>query len=235
MASAGVIDDYVTGLSRTLRGPRGPKLDMVTEARDSLLDTAEALEGDGLDRAEAERIAVEEFGPISEIAPGYQEGLSISAGRRLACLLFLSVPLTSLMWSLIWYVIPTDPTAYATWPGWFVPVARGLDILQLSGGALSGVALVALGRGLRRIRRPRLVTRSLAVLVYVMLPITFMLSAALMYGSHHPEGFSTHPLFVGVMLVSSASWLLQLYCATRCLRLTRREPVTPRLTGPVTA
>ncbi|MEV6868136.1 permease prefix domain 1-containing protein [Streptosporangium subroseum] len=235
MTSAGVIDDYVTGLSHTLRGPRGPKLDMITEARDSLLDTAEALEGEGLDRAEAERIAVEEFGPIDEIAPGYQEGLSISAGRRLACLLFLSVPLTSLLWSLIWRVLPDDPTAYATWPGWFVPVARGLDVLQLSGGALSGIALVALGRGLRRIRRPRLVTRSLAVLVYVMLPATLMLSAALTYGSHHPEGFSTHPLVIVVILTSSASWLLQLYCATRCMRLTRREPATARLKDAVTA
>jgi hypothetical protein len=234
MASAGVIDDYLTGLSRTLEGPRGPKLDMVTEARDSLLDTAEALEGEGLNRAEAERVAVEEFGPISEIAPGYQESLSISAGRRLACLFFLSVPLVSLMWNLIWHVLPADPTAYATWPGWFVPVARGLDILQLSGGVLSGVALVALGRGLRRVRRPRLVTRSLAVLIYAMMPITLMLGLALMYGSNNPEGFFTHPLVIGVLLTTSVSWLLQLYCATRCLRITRREPVTTRLTDPVT-
>jgi hypothetical protein len=235
MTSAGVIDDYVTGLSHTLRGPRRPKLDMITEARDSLLDTAEALEGEGLDRAEAERIAVEEFGPINEIAPGYQEGLSISAGRRLACLLFLSVPLTSLMWSLIWRVLPTDPTAYATWPVWFVSVARGLDILQLSGGALSGIALVALGRGLRRIRRPRLITRSLAVLVYVTLPVTLALSTALAYGSKQPEGFATHPLVIVVLLTSFMSWLLQLYGATRCMRLTRREPVTTRLQDAVAA
>ena len=108
------------------------------------------------------------------------------------------MPLTSLMWSLIWRVLPADPTAYATWPDWFVPVARGLDVFQLSGGALSGVALVALGRGLRRIRRPRLVTRSLAVLVYVTLPVTLMLSAALDVRLEQPEGFSTHPLVIGV-------------------------------------
>jgi hypothetical protein len=233
MTSAGVIDDYVTGLSRTLRGPRGPKLDIVTEARDSLLDSAEALEGDGLDRASAERVAVEEFGPISEIAPGYQEGLSISAGRRLACLLFLSVPLSTLMWNLIWQTLPADPVAYAAWPDWFVPVARSLDILQLLVGALGGVTLVALGRGLRRIRRPRLVTRSLAVLVWVMLPITLLLGAALMYGSNNPAGLSTYPLAIGAVLMTCTSWLLQLYGATRCLRLTRREPVTAQLADPV--
>ena len=139
------------------------------------------------------------------------------------------------MWSLIWRVLPSDPAAHATWPDWFVPVARGLDVFQLSGGALSGVALVALGRGLRRIRRPRLVTRSLAVLVYVTLPVTLMLSAALMYGSNNSEGFFTHPLLIGVFLATSVSWSMQLYGAARCLRLTRREPVTPRASGPVAA
>jgi hypothetical protein len=73
------------------------------------------------------------------------------------------------------------------------------------------------------------------VLVYVMLPATLMLSAALTYGSHHPEGFSTHPLVIVVLLTSSTSWLLQLYGATRCMRLTRREPVTTRLKDAVTA
>lgn len=225
MADAGVIDDYVTGLRRALRGPRGPKLDLVAEARDSLLDAAEALEHGGLDRAEAERAAVEEFGSIGEIAPDYQEALSISAGRRLAALLFVSVPLTTLLWSLIWRVFPTVPAAHAAWPGWFVPVARGLDILQMLVGVIGGVALLVLGRGLRRIRRPRLVTRSLAMLVWVTLPVTLVLSAALIYGSKGPAGFSGYPPGIGAVLVSCAFWLLQLYGAARCLGVTRRRPV----------
>ncbi|WP_406316286.1 permease prefix domain 1-containing protein [Streptosporangium sp. NBC_01639] len=226
MASAGIIDDYVTELSRALRGPRGAKLDLVTEARDSLVDTAEALEGEGLERAEAERIAVAEFGPISEIAPGYQEDLSISAGRRLAALLFVSVPLTALLWSVIWQIFPIDPVDYATKPGWFVPIARSVDILQMFTGVLGGIALLALGRGLRRIRRPRLVTRGLAVFVWAVFPVMLVLCAALVYGSHGPTGFSGYPLGVGVSLVSYGFMLAQLYGATRCLSITRREPVT---------
>ncbi|GAA4228654.1 hypothetical protein FHR32_008119 [Streptosporangium album] len=227
MARAGIIDDYVTGLSRALRGPKGPKLDLVTEARDSLLDTAEALEAEGLERAEAERVAVEEFGRISEIAPGYQEELSISAGRRLAALLFVSVPLTALMWSVIWKVFPTDPLDYATRPDWFVPVARSVDILQMFTGVLGGIALFALGRGLRRIRRPRLVTRGLAVFVWAMFPVMLVLCAALVYGSHGPTGFSGYPLGVGLTLVSDGFMLAQLYGAAWCLRITRRrEPAT---------
>ncbi|MEV8634500.1 permease prefix domain 1-containing protein [Streptosporangium sp. NPDC051023] len=225
MAEAGVIDDYVTGLSRTLKGPRRPKLDLVTEARDSLLDAAEALEHDGLGRAEAELAAVEEFGSLEEIAPGYQEALSISAGRRLAAVVFVSVPLTTLAWSVVWRFYPEAPAAYAQWPGWYRPVSCGLDVLQLFVGLLGGAALFALGRGLRRIRRPRLVTRALAVLVWTMLPITIGLGLMLMYGYHHPAGLSAYPLSLGAEALSFVFTFTQLYCATRCLTGTRRRPV----------
>ncbi|GAA2855742.1 hypothetical protein GCM10010517_13960 [Streptosporangium fragile] len=224
MASTGVIDDYVTGLGRALRGPRGHKLDMVTEARDSLLDAAEALEGGGLDRAEAERVAVEEFGPISVIAPGYQEALSVAAGRRLAAVLFVTVPLTTLMWSVIWQFFPVAVSEYEARPVWFVPVARGLDILQMLIGLLGGVALFALGRGLRRIRRPLRVTRALALFVWAMQPVVLALSVALMVGSRGPAGFSDYPPGVGMSLVSHALWMVQLYAATRCLRFSRHVP-----------
>ncbi|GAA4192067.1 hypothetical protein GCM10022252_32880 [Streptosporangium oxazolinicum] len=224
MAGTGVIEDYVTGLSRTLRGPRRPKLDMITEARDSLLDTAEALEGGGLRREEAERAAVEEFGSIREIAPGYQEELSNAAGRRLAALLFVSVPLTAIMWSVIWKIFPSAPATYESMPDWFVPVARGVDMLQMFIGVIGGLTLFALRRGLRRIRRPRLVTRALALFVWAMLPVMLVLCGALMYGSRGSADFSGYPPGMGASLVSYAVWLLQLYGAFHCLRVTRREP-----------
>ncbi|MEV4091241.1 permease prefix domain 1-containing protein [Streptosporangium saharense] len=222
MAGAGVIDDYVARLGRTLRGPRGPRFDMVTEARDSLLDTAEALELDGLGRAEAERAAVEEFGRVEEIAPGYQAALSVAAGRRLAALLFISVPVTIMAWSLVWRLSPGDPAAYARWPAWFMPVSRGLDYLQLAIALLGGAGLFALGRGLRRIRRPRLVTRSLAVLVWTMLPVTGVLGMMLTIGAQRDDFFD-HPLNAGVEAMSLGLALLQLYGAARCMQVTRRH------------
>ncbi|MGN9843593.1 permease prefix domain 1-containing protein [Nonomuraea sp. H19] len=72
-----VIDDYVKHLSRTLKGPPRPKRDFLTEARDSLLDAADALEKGGLRRVEAERVAVREFGTVGELASGYQRELSL--------------------------------------------------------------------------------------------------------------------------------------------------------------
>ncbi|GIH93703.1 permease prefix domain 1-containing protein [Planobispora siamensis] len=229
MTSTGVIDDYVTGLSRALRGPRGPKLDLVTEARDSLFDAAEALECDGLDRAEAERVAVREFGTIEEIAPGYQEELSVSAGRRLAILLFVAVPITAIMWNTIWQIFPTNVVSYTAAPHWFIPVARAVDGLQIVIGAIGAMALLALGRGRRRIRRPERVTRALAVFVWAMVPVMFVLCSALMYGSNGPVGFSDYPPGLVATAVSYGLWALKVALATRCIGVTRhRAPAVTR-------
>lgn len=217
-----LIDDYVATLSRSLKGPPGPRRDLVVEAHDSLIDAAEAYQAGGVDRLEAERLAVEEFGEIAEIAPAYQEELAASAGRRLAALLFISVPLTALMWWAIWRVFPTMPADWAAKPAWFVPVARSLDILQLTSGVLGGLSLLALARGFS----PRLVTRWLALFVKCMLLGTIVLSTLLVYGAHGPTGFSGYPPGVAATVVSWSLAALQLYCAVRCMNVTRRlQPV----------
>ncbi|MFI6509324.1 permease prefix domain 1-containing protein [Streptosporangium sp. NPDC050855] len=230
MAGTGVIDDYVTGLDRALRGPRSLRLDMLAEARDSLLDAAEAMEDAGLEREAAEQAAVEEFGPIREIAPDYQERLSVVAGRRLAAMLFIGVPLTTIMWSVIWAVFPTTESVHESAPGWFVPVARAVDVLQLFIGLVGGVALLALGRGLRRIGRPRPVIRFLALFVWGVFPVIVVMCGALMLGSRGPQGpfgFGDYPPGQVASLVSYVAWIAQLYGALRCLSTTRHVPAGP--------
>jgi hypothetical protein len=76
------IDAYVAELDAALLGPRRAKIDLLTEARDSLVDAAEAFESGGTDRIRAEREAVREFGTLGEIVPGYQAELAIAQGRR---------------------------------------------------------------------------------------------------------------------------------------------------------
>src|SRR5690606_27547686 len=113
-----LIDDYVSELDRALRGPPGPKRGLGGEARDRLLDTAEALESEGLAREEAERQAVKECGDIAEITPGYQMELTAASGRRLGTLLFVSVPITVAMWSVLWRISPGDAATWASAPAW---------------------------------------------------------------------------------------------------------------------
>ncbi|WP_336205121.1 permease prefix domain 1-containing protein [Nonomuraea sp. LPB2021202275-12-8] len=215
------IDDYVAGLDRALSGPHGPKYDLVVEARDSLVDTADAFEAEGLARAEAERLAVEEFGRISEVAPGYQAELTATAGRRLALLLLTSVPATVLMWGLIWQLYPGEAAAWAARPGWHMTASLLIDILQLSVGVYGGLALLALSRGRRWIPRPRLVTRSLGLAVWAMLPLTSALGLLLSQGSYVPADLDRFPPVMLASLTTYAFGGLQLYCASRCIRLTR--------------
>ncbi|MGP3960467.1 permease prefix domain 1-containing protein [Nonomuraea sp. 3N208] len=214
------IDDYVADLNRALAGPPGPKRDLVVEARDSLTDTADALEAGGLERAEAERVAVAEFGPVAEIAPGYQAELTSASGRRLGFLLFISVPITVLMWSVLWRIYPAGDDAWRNEPGWFSPVSRLLDIVQLAVGVYGGLVLFALSRGARWIRRPRLLTRSLAVVVWISLPVSIGLAQLLTHGT---EGANSLAFLPSVLanLVTAAIWGLQVYGAVRCMRITR--------------
>ncbi|WP_433417684.1 permease prefix domain 1-containing protein [Microtetraspora malaysiensis] len=223
MASTSVIDDYVTRLGRSLRGPLRAKRDLLAEARDGLVDATEALEADGLLRPDAERLAVEEFGPIAQIAPTYQEELAVGQGRRTALLLFLSVPFTALMWSMIWRIFPVDPvTEIAQWPGWFRPVSRIVDYTQLAVGVLAAVALLAFGPARRRLARPWLVTRALGVLVWVEVPLVGALSLLLSMSASF-DGFSSYPPGVVATLFSWAFMLWQLSSATRCLIFTPRS------------
>ncbi|MEW9556039.1 permease prefix domain 1-containing protein [Nonomuraea sp. NPDC050783] len=217
------IDDYVAELSRTLAGPSGPKRDLVVEARDSLTDTADALEAGGLDRAEAERLAVAEFGPVAEIAPAYQGELTRAAGRRLGMLLFVGVPVTVLMWSMLWRLYPAPDEVWLHQPAWYGAASRLLDVMQVSVGLYGGLVLLALGRGARWIRRPRLLTRSLALAVWISLPLTGGLSLLLAYGLDQPNTLTALPALLA-NLVTAALWGLQVYGASRCLRVTRAVP-----------
>ncbi|MEV0196252.1 permease prefix domain 1-containing protein [Nonomuraea sp. NPDC050691] len=216
-----LIDDYVADLSRALAGPAGPKRDLVVEARDSLADAADALEAEGFDRAEAERVAVTEFGEVSEIAPCFQDELTAAAGRRLAALLFLSLPVGVLIWSVIWQNFPGYGVAWEERPFWYGSVARLLDYVQAGVGVYGGLALVALTRGGRWIRRPRLVTRSLGLTVMIALPVCGLLSSVLTVTAGLPRSFDHLPPVVLAELTTSAFWALQLYGATRCLCITR--------------
>ncbi|GGM89376.1 permease prefix domain 1-containing protein [Dactylosporangium sucinum] len=99
---AGPIDAYVAALRRTLRGPRAAKADLVTEARDSLVDAAARYEEDGLDRAAAERQAVDEFGAVHELAPDYQRELALAQARRTALIVAGAVAAQNIISELAW-------------------------------------------------------------------------------------------------------------------------------------
>jgi hypothetical protein len=221
MAGSSRIDDHVAALGHRLRGPRRLKRDLLAEARDSLVDAAEALEAGGLDRDEAERVAVAEFGEVAEIVPGYQAELAACQGRRTAALLFVSVPATTLMWSELWHFYPWSPASLTEAPSWFLPLARLIDWLQILTGIAGALALLALGRFSRRVGDPCRLTRRLGILVLVQIPVIGLATSVLSLAAS--PSLATFEDYLPGQVVSLISTLLcvwQLSSALRCLYAT---------------
>jgi hypothetical protein len=139
-AELSAVDAYLEDLSRVLRGPRRAKADLLAEARGGLIDATEAGEARGLPTAQAERLAVAEFGEVAEVAPGYQAELAVAQSRRTA-LLILAIFLTQ---CFLW----DDATVAREGPhGWL------LQTVKWSGGAVMVAAFAAIwasGLGARR-------------------------------------------------------------------------------------
>ena len=77
-----LIERYVTDLGSRLQGSKKQVRDLLTETRDSLADATEAHLDRGLSERDAQKRAVEEFGPVREIANEYQAELAVAYGTR---------------------------------------------------------------------------------------------------------------------------------------------------------
>jgi hypothetical protein len=150
VAEAGVIERYVSTLEGRLRGPRHVKVDLLAEARDSLDDAAESYREDGLTAADAERRAVDEFGPLNVVAHEYQSELAATHGANTVRGLLFVIPLAHVLWELnrmfwigSWSQFGAPP------PQWYIAVAKADDTITWVIVAGAAVALVA-GRLLSR-------------------------------------------------------------------------------------
>ncbi|WP_422773347.1 permease prefix domain 1-containing protein [Plantactinospora sp. WMMC1484] len=140
------IEGYLADLDRALRGPRRAKASLLREARDSLVDAAEAYTETGLTPEAAARHAVDDFGDVARIAPDYQAELALAQGRRTALLVFATLIAQPPIWHLVeWIGGEPDPL-----PG----LASFLDTLVSWLGALTIVVTLVVvwtfGTGTRR-------------------------------------------------------------------------------------
>lgn len=149
-----MIDAYVAELSGSLSGPRRAKRDLLTEARDSLFDSAEAYQERGLNRTAAERRAVADFGVVKEVAPAYQAELGLAQGRRTALLVILVLAPQHLIWD----------NAPSTGLGLYYSLLHA-SMTWIGGIAIVGsiVATLATGFGLRFLGPDRPVARATGV------------------------------------------------------------------------
>lgn len=140
------VDEYLTGLSRALPGPRRRKADLLAEARDHLTDATEAFEADGLDRHSAEREAVADFGDLDEVVPGYRTELAVSQSRRTAVMLFGVLILQPIVWQEGIWSWNRDPVQESALNDFLQTLVRSIGMVTIAGAVL---AVIAAGIGLR--------------------------------------------------------------------------------------
>lgn len=149
------IASYVSALADVLPGPRRTRADLLTELADGLHDAAVAHTRAGLSSREARALAVEESGPVAEVAPGFRAELVAAQSRRTAMLFALSLPAMVLGWTVAWSAVP--PTPPAALPDGATRVAVGVlsQVTDWSGvaGGVSAVLTIGLLMWAGRLRR----------------------------------------------------------------------------------
>jgi hypothetical protein len=219
---------YLTQLDAELHGPDDVRRDLLREARDGLEDAAEGYERAGLPPRHAAELAVRDFGPVSEIAPRYQDELAADQGRRTALLLAVGFPLLMLGWDLVWttggrWDLPSEQTV----PG--LPAVQ--DVISAGVAVLALALLVVV---LRRTRAPRRVAALICGTALVAVLATAVVSVA-MHVPHASSAwrlFTTHPGATLAYLLSAgtlAAITRSAWCTLRAARSRgpRRTPAGP--------
>ena len=209
------VDDYLTGLSRALPGPRRRKADLLAEARDHLVDATEAFEADGLDRDSAEREAVADFGELDEVVPGYRGELAVSQTRRTAMLLFLVLILQPIVWQEGAWSWNQDPASDSALNDFLQTLVRSIGTLTIAGAVL---AVIAAGVGMRYPIVREHVTRVTALFAITSSVIISAIGVGMASTSTHPAALLDYAVVASFVVLPLVVVGLQ---AGRCLRLAR--------------
>ncbi|MFC3889956.1 permease prefix domain 1-containing protein [Lentzea rhizosphaerae] len=214
-----VIDRYVTDLGTRLQGSKKQVRELLTETRDSLEDATEAHLGTGLTEQEAQKRAVDEFGPVREIANEYQAELAVAYGTRTLIWLAIVLPLMHMAWEygrmlLIgpWQDFGVMP------PPWYLFIAKAND---LASGVASGVALVALvlGRILARKYDTRLLAKVSASIAILAVGVVLLGNVAIIAATAHVDA-SRLVQSLPMSIASLITWIVIIrlgLLARRCL------------------
>ncbi|GAB2573281.1 hypothetical protein GCM10027168_02790 [Streptomyces capparidis] len=146
------IAEHVAALDAALHGPERVKARMLAEVRDGLADAAADLAHEGDPGDGAARRAVRDFGTVAEVAPSFQQELTIAQARRTARAVALTVPFLIACWYLVGAAHHSR--------GRDVPPVAQLAAAHLGGAAagaalLAAACLAATGALARRLPTPR--------------------------------------------------------------------------------
>ena len=153
-----LINEYVDTLASSLHGPARAKTRLVEEVRDGLTDTVAAYTDEGVPQERAAALAVRDFGAPHQLAPAFQQELTIAQARHTARAAALAVPFAALCWLLV---------RSAGQDLWQLPSLSHLLTMTLIGLAavtavLTAASLAATGPLARRLPTPDRLPRTVA-------------------------------------------------------------------------
>lgn len=223
-----VITGYTAELGRLLRGPSRLKADLVAEARDGLVDSAEAYEHEGADREAAGRHAVADFGPLREVASGYQAVLATAQARRTALLMFAITAAQTLGATYAWRTLAQGWT-FEPGLGYSV-LARTVDWVGVGNKVAALLVLLATSIGVRYLGHRPAISRFTGV--FTLAVGGFMSVAGTLLASLNPDLMATYQdgpylwSFYAISLVPGV-WLA--VSAWRCIVAARPVPELARI------
>jgi hypothetical protein len=219
MRAADPISRYVAVLERTLRGPRRARWSMIAEARAGLHDAAAAYRAGGLAPDQAAERAVRDFGPVSEIAPLFQDELVAARGRWSAALLAVAFPGMLLGWDLLWSsgAVTREP---APAQALVVSLAALQDALTIVVGL---AALTLLAVTFRRTVPPRLLAGAVGVTGTVGALLCGGIAVAMNVAGGRSTAtlLATNPVAGAAFAGSAAVLVLLVWQSIRTLRVAR--------------
>ena len=166
-----VIGRYLRDLSAGV-GPLPLRRRLLTEAEDHLREVAEALEQAGIERDEAERRAVERFGPVEDVARRLRAEVGARARRWSAWVL----PVLVALYVAPFYVVPENAFPPAPWATTPSHLAWKHDVAL---GAFAAAVLLALLGALAAAWTARVVVSALAGVAVAALVVSAVVSAVM--------------------------------------------------------
>ncbi|WP_344614313.1 permease prefix domain 1-containing protein [Dactylosporangium salmoneum] len=220
LAAADPIDAYVDGLAAALRGPRRTRDEMITEARHSLVDAADAFEDAGLAPLDARRRAVREFGTHREVVPAYQAELAAQQGRRTALWIALALPLVNVLAPLMWWDSPWG-TGHASHLYWVL--VDHFKYTSFMAAMIAGLVVAGFTWGARYLRDGVRYTRIVGLGAVTFLGLHGLIGAAVFGLSIYqwPAAATWPPVLAGMVFNTCAFGYAGLL-AVRCVSFARR-------------
>ncbi|UPK76621.1 permease prefix domain 1-containing protein [Nocardioidaceae bacterium SCSIO 66511] len=213
------VDTYVADLGAALHGSARAKHDLLQEARDHLVDAADAYVDEGMTMPAAEQRAVRDFGTLPEVAPSYQAILSVGQTRRVGLWMLAAIVAQPFAWEF-WATLPYGQYADAR-GGVFEYLDAYVETVGAATLVFALLTVVGCGIGTRFLGVRDWVVR-LALTSVALSSVLIIVTAMAMVATGVPT-------LVGIAYAAAVTWAPMTALTAACVSALRGVDVVQRL------